>query len=504
MRSRILLVQPAPFETIRPGLESVIWLSEPVALTSLAGAVEPRHDVRILDLRLEPRGALKRELERFRPHIVGVSSMTTDVYNARRVAYEAKLFDPNILTIIGGHHPTLCYPEFHLPFLDAIAIGEAEMTFSEIADLRGRGTETRWDRDALQGIPGLVVNTRTGQIKTPPRPQVRDLDDLPLPARHLLAARGYNKKYFFTVCKPMASIFTSRGCSFDCNFCSIWEFYERKTRFLSAKRICDQLERIPEKYVFFLDDNFLSSERRLEELYEEMRRRKINKIWMIQGRTDAVVGSPEIVKKLRDVGLRGVLSGYETNDQEKLAFLRKRNTIRKNELGANILAELGIFSTGIFMVRPDFDKQDFQILYDYMDSLRIAIPIVTILTPLPGTLLYRQMQDELITDDLRLYDLLHAVVETKLPRDQFYKEFCRNQEAGTSSMFKALSSSVMLKNGAFWRSVAPNIPEFILKRQRYKEFHYDYRNYLRDEEGRLRPPRRAQKASQGLSIIQAA
>ena len=490
MRTRVLLVQPAPFEDVRPGLESVIWLSEPVALTSLAACIEINHDVRILDLRLEPRGALQRELTRFRPHIVGVSSMTTDIYNARRVAYEAKLFDPKIFTVIGGHHPTLCHDEFELPFLDAIAIGESEMTFAELCDLRGKGSEERWDKNGVLGVAGLAVNTRTGQVKTPKRPQIESLDDLPLPARHLLEKRGYTKEYFFTAAKPLGSMFTSRGCSYDCNFCAIWEFYDRKTRFLSAKRICDQLERMPEKFIFFLDDNFLTSDQRLEELHDEIKRRKIDKFWMSQGRTDAVVSNPEMVKKLRDVGMRGLLSGYESNDQEKLAFLRKRNTIRKNELGANILAELGIFTTGIFMVRPDFEKQDFQMLYDYMDSLRIAIPIVTILTPLPGTQLYRERKDELITDDLRLYDLLHSVLETKLDRVDFYKEFCRHQEAGSTSMYKALTSSVMLKNGSFWAAMAKNIPDFVVKRERYKAFHYDYRNYLRDEEGRLRPPRK--------------
>ena len=85
---------------------------------------------------------------------------------------------------------------------------------------------------------------------------------------------------------------------------------------------------------------------------------------------------------------------------------------------------------------------------------------------------------------------MHSVLETKLDRVDFYKEFCRHQEAGSTSMYKALTSSVMLKNGSFWAAMAKNIPDFVVKRERYKAFHYDYRNYLRDEEGRLRPPRK--------------
>src|SRR3954470_6066841 len=82
---RILLVMPTPFENGRLGLENVVWLSEPVALTSVAAAVCEEHEVRILDMRLEPEDALARELVRFNPDIVGTTSMTTDVYQALAV-----------------------------------------------------------------------------------------------------------------------------------------------------------------------------------------------------------------------------------------------------------------------------------------------------------------------------------------------------------------------------------------------------------------------------------
>src|ERR1700722_4694281 len=109
---RVLLVMPTPFENGRIGLENVIWLSEPVALTAVGGAVSGEHDVRVLDLRLEPEGALARELASFKPDLVGTTSMTTDAYQAKAVLRMARAICPGALTAIGGHHPTLAPHEF--------------------------------------------------------------------------------------------------------------------------------------------------------------------------------------------------------------------------------------------------------------------------------------------------------------------------------------------------------------------------------------------------------
>src|SRR6185503_16548560 len=99
-----------------------------------------------------------------------------------------------------------------------------------------------------------------------------------------------------TVARNMASIFTSRGCSFDCNFCAIWEFYERKTRYLSAEAIADQMAACEEPYVFLLDDNFLTDQKRLRRLVAVLRERNIKKYWMTQGRTDFIADHPDIMR----------------------------------------------------------------------------------------------------------------------------------------------------------------------------------------------------------------
>ena len=122
---------------------------------------------------------------------------------------------------------------------------------------------------------------------------------------------------------------------------------------------------------------------------------------MSQGRSDFVAKNPELMKRLAEVGMVGLLSGYESNSQDALDNLRKRGNLEANLEAARILRDNGIISTGIFMVRPEFTAADFKGLYDYIRQLGLAIPLVTIQTPLPGTELFRDRRDELLTEDFR-------------------------------------------------------------------------------------------------------
>ncbi|MDD9968067.1 MAG: radical SAM protein [Myxococcales bacterium] len=480
---KILLVMPTPFETGRLGLENVIWLAEPVALTSIAATVSDRHEVRLLDMRLEREETLPETLADWKPDLVGTTSMTTDVYQAKAVLRMTRQIVPNALTVVGGHAPTLQPKEFAEPYIDVVVQGEGEDTFQQLCQ--------RWDVQRAHGDRTFagVAGTRYHDHDTirveAKRSQVRSLDDLPAPDRSLVAK--YHGRYFFTSARPMASIFTSRGCSFDCNFCAIWEFYERRTRYLSAAKIVDQMQACEERFIFLLDDNFLTNKKRILALCEELERRKVKKLWMTQGRTDFVADNPDIMARLAKNGLVGLLSGFESNDDDNLAALRKKNTFDKNKRANDILRDNGIFSTGLFMVRADWSKEQFDALYDYINTLEIGIPLVTILTPLPGTQLYRLYRDKLMTDDYRLFDLLHCVLPTRLPRAEFYKHFARAIDATEVSCYRAMRS-LLFKRPSVWWAMGRNLLWFYARTWRYQRVHRDYTSFLRDEEGLLNGP----------------
>jgi radical SAM superfamily enzyme YgiQ (UPF0313 family) len=475
---RILLVQPAPFEPGRIGLESVFWLSEPVALTSIAAMV-PEHEVRIMDMRIEEDVALNRAMLEFRPDLVGTTSMTTDCYQAKAVLEIAKgTLGEGCFTIVGGHHPTLAPADFEDDAVDAVCLGEGEETFQDLVRHLAGGGDPR----ALHHIPGLRFRDGSGgYVTTAKRSQRRELDTFPAPARHLVPRR-YFREYFFGFLNPMASMETSRGCSFDCNFCAIWEFYERRTRFMSAATICDRLEATRQKFVFFLDDNFLTKRGRLEELCDEIERRKIRKFFAVQGRSDFIADNPELMRRLRDAGLTMVLSGYESNSDNALQALRKQNTLDKNKRAAALLAELGIVSVGVFMVRPDFEEEEFDLLYRTINEMCIAFPMVSILTPLPGTELHRRLAGELLTRDTRLFDLLHAVTQTRLPRETFYRKYAEWHAATFISTKRGVLNAMRRRPGFFLRAI-PATYRFFRKELHYFPVLESHESHLRDEVG---------------------
>jgi radical SAM superfamily enzyme YgiQ (UPF0313 family) len=484
---RVLLVMPTPFETGRLGLENVIWLSEPVALTSVGTAIMAEHEVRILDMRLEDEDALGRTILDFAPDVVGTTSMTTDAYQAKAVLRMVRAMRPEALTMVGGHHPTLSPEEFDEPYIDVVVQGEGEHTMRELM-ARWEVQRARGDR-TFAGVLGARYRTPSHEggvlVANGKREQTANLDDLPTPDRRLIAR--YQGRYFFTGIRPMASIFTSRGCSFDCNFCAIWEFYERRTRFLSAKRIVDQMEACAEPFVFILDDNFLTSKRRIVELCDELERRKVKKLWMTQGRTDFAADHPDLIARLAKNGLVMVLAGFESNDDDNLAALRKKSNWEKNQRANQVMRDNGIFFTGIFMVRADWGVREFDQLYEYVKSLTIGIPLFTILTPLPGTQLHRAYAHQLLTTDRRLFDLLHAVLPTRLPRDEFYRQLTRGYSVMDSTIKEAFRI-MWTKRPDFSLRVVPGMIWFYARTWRYQRVHNDYRSFLRDEEGLLEGP----------------
>lgn len=487
---RILLVQPAPFEPGRLGLENVLWLSEPVALTAIAAMV-PEHEIRILDMRLEEDVILNQTLQEWQPELVATTAMTTDCYQSKAVLHAAKgTLGPGVFTIVGGHHPTMCPFDYDEEVVDAVCIGEGEETFAELVGHLAAGRP----RGELGHIAGLRYRDAQGaRHTTAKRSQQRNLETFPAPARHLIPEH-YRDQYFFAVAGPMASMQTSRGCSFDCNFCAIWEFYERRTRFLPAKEIVDRMEAMPEKFVFFLDDNFLTSRKRLEALCDEIERRGVKKYFGTQGRTDFIADNPEMMRRLRDAGLMMVLSGYESNDDDALAALRKSNTLDKNKRAAQVLRELGIISTGIFMVRPEFEEKDFDLLWQTINEMGVAIPLVTILTPLPGTQQHRERREELLTEDVRLFDLLHAVTPTRLPRERFYERFTEWNKKTWPAFRKGVFAALKRRPG-FFLGALPGMTRFVRRVARYRQVVEHAESHMRDEIGIIRdtgrrPPKR--------------
>jgi hopanoid C-3 methylase len=414
---KILLVHP-PCPPDYVGFHRTA-MPEPLALESIGAVACPNHDVRLLDMRIEPR--LTETLAEFQPDLVGVTCLTTEVYNAQDLLKEVRATQPNVFTLVGGLHASLLPKDFQTPYVDAIVIGEGEATFGHLLEVLDKTWPDR-PREALASIPGLAWRREDNEwVFNPVRPVMPSLDAAPMAARHLSAK--YTNEYFFLFDQPHACIATSRGCPFKCNFCSVWKFYQKKCRYMSAERVVAEMETIGPKYMAFLDDNFLANVPRAWKILELIRERGIKKEYGMQARTDTISKHPDLLKAWREVGLETVLIGFEAASQEKLDAVSKGATVEQNEKAMDVLNGLGVHMWGAFIVDPDFTRDDFRQLKRYREEKGIIYPQFTILTPLPGTDLYEQRYHELVTHDYRLFDALHAVLPTRLPREEFYKEF---------------------------------------------------------------------------------
>ncbi len=251
---KILLVQP-PLSANIIGA-GIFYLSEPLALEVVAASI-PHHDVKILDMRVEPN--LKQYLNSFQPDIVGTTAYTTDVYTANRILREVKEYDKNILTVIGGHHATLLPNDFNKESIDVIVVGEGEHSFQELVDAY------KYKND-IRKVNGLILYNNGELFSTPSRPAITNLDNTPLPARHL--TKRYRDKYFRGSWRPAASMMTSRGCPYRCNFCSVWKREKGRYRTRSPERVVREIESIEENYINISDDNFLQDPKRAERIYE--------------------------------------------------------------------------------------------------------------------------------------------------------------------------------------------------------------------------------------------
>jgi radical SAM superfamily enzyme YgiQ (UPF0313 family) len=258
-------------------------------------------------------------------------------------------------------------------------------------------------------------------ITNPGEPIAVDIETLPLPRRDLTTA--YRDSYYFLFDQADYSVATSRGCPYRCNFCSVWTFHGGKIRQMTPGRVLRELQAIDAPHVTFVDDNFLMNHKREHAIADMIAAEGIDMRYSMECRTDSIVRHPELVEKWAKLGLYAVLLGLEGADDNALASVNKKNTSRVNDQAIRILQDLGVIIWGAFIVDPNWGADDFKRLRDYVSERQITHTQFTILTPLPGTDLYREKFDSLLTHDYRSFDALHAVVPTKLPREEFYQHF---------------------------------------------------------------------------------
>ena len=351
---------------------------DPIKVSYLSGA---GFDNYLANLK-NPAGAIWKEIKSviagYNPMVLGISAKSQNFTSACMITRIAKEINKDIIVIIGGVHPSLTGRDvFKNAAIDISVRGEGEDTIIEllnaIESLR-----------SLEGIKGIIYRKNDLLIENLPREYIKDLDSLPFPgdsARRLL--KGYAKY-------PKAAfshIFTSRGCPYNCFFCSSRNIWNRRVRARSPENVIKEIKALREQGVRifdFVDDNFGINKEHIIDLCNALIRHCPDIKWSCELHVNLV--EEEAISFMKKAGCFLIQIGVESGNNEALSRIRKNITIEKALSAAKIIKKYGIKLQAFFIIGFPWDTE--ASLDDTVKAMRkIKCDILTysIFTPYPAT-----------------------------------------------------------------------------------------------------------------------
>jgi magnesium-protoporphyrin IX monomethyl ester (oxidative) cyclase len=412
---RICLINPPRISPKSWGKPNVF---QPLEIAYIAALLERQYKVLIIDAPTEGRrnleqidgtkyrvGLTNREIadriRRWSPDVVEIHIPFSGWWKtAYEVASIVKSIDKDIITVLSGLHPSARPVDSLMqPNIDFVVIGEAEYTMLELVGvLEQRTTE---GLKKVRGI-GYIKNGET--VITPPRPAIQDLDSLPFPARHLLPM----EEYFAAVKevpprgeirKPWTMMITSRGCPYNCVFCSVHVVMGRKWRGRSPENVVDEIEQVVHTYhvkqIDFLDDNMTLNKKRMENICDLIAKRGLDIEWYTPNGIRADGLDENLLTKMKASGCKKIRIAPESGVQRVVDQIIKKNLDLKKVENAVILSRKVGIKVGCFFILGLIGetKEDIKATIKYAYKLRQLGAdsfYFSYATPLYGTELYEQ------------------------------------------------------------------------------------------------------------------
>ena len=373
----------------------------PLGILYLAGYLRkylPKLELKATDGLLLGLHDTFNEVTRFGPDIVFISFITPCAQGAYELVRQLKEHDNSLVVVMGGPHATaLPYEAFAMSPCDIVVSGEGEQTSLELVSALIR-------KKTLAGIDGLYWKNNGEVVANNPRKFITDLDDIPFPARDLINMKDY-QGWFVTQNTPETIILSSRGCPFDCTFCSnvIWKSSKPWLRVRSPKNIVDEIEYLKKNYsigeIFDNGDEFNNNPAHGIAVCKELISRDLNITWKAQLRAHPL--PKELVKLMAESGCWYVHLGIESGNQRTLDGIKKHITLEQVEQACTLLKKYNIKVFGLFMlynVWEDDECLQYEDTQDTLKTLAFAKRMVdrgllsyvssTIATPYPGSKLF--------------------------------------------------------------------------------------------------------------------
>jgi anaerobic magnesium-protoporphyrin IX monomethyl ester cyclase len=432
----------------------------PIGLAYLAAVLEKAgYELALIDcpaLEINHK-MLGAEFASFEPDVVGITSVTPMIQSALLTARVAKETCPKSPVVLGGPHATFMDSQIlsEHPDVDIIVRGEGEQTIHELL-------QNLFCSGDLQAVSGISFRKNGHIIRTPNRPFIQNLDELPHPAYHYFALSKYQ---FFG--KRILPILTSRGCPFQCTYCVSSRMVGKMFRARDPNNVVDELEWLKNEHkagaFSFYDDAFTYDQKRAIKICEEIKKRNIDVPWDCQTRVDRI--SKEVLVKMRNAGCQLVSFGAESGCQRILDAVNKRTTIEQNEKAVKLAKEIGLsVAMSVIIGYPGETVDTLEQTFDFIRRTKPDYVYLCLATPYPGTALRSTLEDLgwAMSSEWSHYDMQTPVFENPLlpvdlveARREFYNHFyswsyiLRQSLRGT---FYSKSMARTALNDRIWRT----------------------------------------------------
>jgi anaerobic magnesium-protoporphyrin IX monomethyl ester cyclase len=322
-------------------------------------------------------------VEKEKPDVLGFSTLTSSGQTAALISTKVKEKNQNITTVFGNHHATFNAVRIlrKYPSVDIIVRGEGEKTIVELAKCLGNGGD-------LNEVRGINFRNEGKIVSTPDQKLIEDLDAVPFPDRKLLDAEYHCVVAGANIApKKFTSIVTSRGCVYNCRFCSCTEIAKKKWRPRSAKNTVEELKFLANegyKQIIFVDDAFTMNPKRVIEICRGIRKEKLDLEWICEGRVD--ICSYNMLTEMVQAGCKVLYLGIENANQRILNYYNKRITPKQSENAVRTAKKAGVdVVAGSFIIgAPDETREEIWNTVKFAQRVPIDLPQFNILGAHPG------------------------------------------------------------------------------------------------------------------------
>lgn len=406
-RVRLLLVTPPYHAGV---VESAgVWM--PLHFAYLAGhARRAGAEVRIYDAMslFHEHADIEREIESFRPDIVGVTAITAMEPDARQVCAAAKRLDPRIVTVVGNVHPTFCWRDILTQdkHVDVAVCGEGEETIADL--VRAVAAGEGWEK-----IAGIAWRQHRMPRKNAARPFAESLDDL-VPAWDLIDWPRYHYRPHPE--GRFAIVSSSRGCRQRCSFCSQQKFWERTWRARDPAKFVAELEMLRASYdvrvVMLSDETPTVDARRWKRVLDLLVERDLGLQILLETRVDDIVRDEAILPRYRAAGVSHIYVGVESAEQATLDLYRKDTKVAESKRAIDLINRHGIISETSFVLgAPDETAASIRKTVELAKWYAPDMAFFLALTPWPYADIHAELADHIATTDYRLYNLVEPVIK---------------------------------------------------------------------------------------------